>query len=72
MFFSILVFIGIITIPIWGIVLCINLAMIIEKIMYKKVYTKNLFWFTFSVVFILIIFTIILTIPAPPYDLQSR
>ncbi len=60
MFFSFFVSIGILTIPIWGIVFCLNLIAIIEKIKYERAYTKNTFWFTLSFVFIVTMFIFIL------------
>lgn len=59
MFFSFLVFIGALTIPIWGIVFCLNLIAIIEKIKYERIYTKNVFWFTLSFVVIITVLTFI-------------
>lgn len=64
--FSFLVFIGILTIPIWGIVFCLNLITIIEKINMGSNYSKNTFWFTISFVVIITVLTIIIAIPAPP------
>ena len=60
-FFSFFVSIGILTIPIWGIVFCLNLIAIIEKIKYERAYIKNTFWFTLSFVFIITMFIFILT-----------
>lgn len=56
MFFELLMVAGVLTIPIWGIVFCLNLISIIEKIQYKKDFTKNKVWFTIS--FVIIVLTI--------------
>lgn len=60
MFFSILSLIGIFSMPLWGIVFCLNFISIIENIRYDKLYTKNVFWFTFSFVLILMIFILLI------------
>lgn len=60
MFFSILSLIGVFSMPLWGIVFCLNFISIIENIHYDKLYTKNIFWFTFSFVLILIIFILLI------------
>lgn len=56
MFFELLMVAGVLTIPIWGVVLCLNLISIIEKIQYKKDFTKNKVWFTVS--FVIMVSTI--------------
>lgn len=50
MFFELLMVAGVLTIPIWGVVFCLNLISIIENIQYKKDFTKNKVWFTVSFV----------------------
>lgn len=45
MFFSILSLIGVFSMPLWGIVFCLNFISIIENIRYDKLYTKNIFCF---------------------------
>lgn len=60
MFFSILSIIGVFSMPLWGIIFCLNLISIIENMRYDKLYMKNVFWFIFSFVLILIIFTILI------------
>lgn len=60
MFFSILSLIGVFSMPLWGIVFCLNFISIIENIRYDKLYTKNIFWFTFSFVLILMIFILLI------------
>ena len=57
MFFSFLLVAGAVTIPIWGIVFCLNLISIIEKIRYKRDCTKNKVWFTVSFVIIITVIT---------------
>ena len=37
MFFELLMVAGVLTIPIWGVVFCLNLISIIENIQYKKI-----------------------------------
>ncbi|SFQ20634.1 hypothetical protein SAMN04488506_0957 [Desemzia incerta] len=56
MFFELLLIVGVLTIPIWGVVFCLNLISIIEKIQYKKDFTKNKVWFTIS--FVIMVSTI--------------
>ncbi len=58
-----LVFVGIITIPIWGVLFCLNLISIIEKIKYEESYGKNKFWLTLSFVIIISILAITNTQP---------
>lgn len=60
MFFSILSLIGVFSMPLWGIVFCLNFISIIENIRYDKLYTKNIFWFTFSFILILMIFILLI------------
>ena len=57
MFFNFLIVVGAVTIPIWGIVFCLNLISIMEKIKYKQDYTKNKVWFTVSFVIMIIVIT---------------
>lgn len=66
MFLTFIVNVGILTIPIWGIVFCINLISIIEKIKKQDNYNKNAFWFTFSFVVIITVLTFITIYPTPP------
>lgn len=56
MFFELLMVAGVLTIPIWGVVFCLNLISIIENIQYKKDFTKNKVWFTVS--FVIMVSTI--------------
>ncbi|MER2293862.1 MAG: hypothetical protein ABS913_00925 [Desemzia incerta] len=56
MFFELLMVAGVLTIPIWGVVFCLNLISIIENIQYKKDFTKNKVWFT--VLFVIMVSTI--------------
>lgn len=58
--------VGILTIPIWGIVFCRNLITIIEKINAKRDYRKNTFWFTFSFVVIITVLVFVTISPTPP------
>lgn len=57
MFFNFLIVVGAVTIPIWGIVFCLNLISIMEKIKYKQDYTKNKVWFTVSFVIMITVIT---------------
>lgn len=57
MFFELLMVAGVLTIPIWGVVFCLNLISIIENIQYKKDFTKNKVWFTISSVIIVSVIT---------------
>ncbi|WP_188204631.1 hypothetical protein [Desemzia incerta] len=57
MFFELLMVAGVLTIPIWGVVFCLNLISIIENIQYKKDFTKNKVWFTISFVIIVSVIT---------------
>lgn len=57
MFFELLMVAGVLTIPIWGVVFCLNLISIMEKIQYKKDFTKNKVWFTISFVIIVSVIT---------------
>lgn len=57
MFFELLMVAGVLTIPIWGVVFCLNLISIIENIQYKKNFTKNKVWFTISFVIIVSVIT---------------
>lgn len=59
MFFSYLVFIGFLSLPVWGIIFCLSLVSIIEKIKYEKEHKFNTFWFTLSFVIIITILAII-------------
>lgn len=56
MFFELLMVAGVLTIPIWGVVFCLNLISIIENIQYKKDFSKNKGWFTVS--FVIMVSTI--------------
>jgi hypothetical protein len=53
MIFQIIALLGFITMPIWGIVFCLNLVSIIENIKYEEAYQKNTIWLTISFVIII-------------------
>lgn len=57
MFFELLMVAGVLTIPIWGVVFCLNLISTIENIQYKRDFTKNKVWFTVSFVIIVSVIT---------------
>lgn len=57
MFVSLLLTAGVLSIPIWGIVFCLNFIALIEKIKDEEYYTKNAFWFTCSFVIIVTVLT---------------
>lgn len=60
MLLEIYALLGFFTLPIWGIVFCLNLISIIEKINYEdEVYTKNTVWFTISFVIIITVIAVI-------------
>lgn len=51
--------IGFYTLPIWGIIFCLNLISIIEKIKYEKEHKKSTFWFTLSFVIIITVLSLL-------------
>lgn len=67
MFVSYLVLIGVLSVPMWSVVFCLNLISIIEKIKYKKDHTKNSFWFTVSFVIIITVITFVSAAAPPSY-----
>lgn len=59
MFLEIFALFGFYTLPVWGIVFCLNLIAIIEKIKAEEAHQKNTVWFTVSFVFIIMVIAVI-------------